>query len=448
MRERSNTIRERITPRRTMAMLASAAAFSTGLSTEKAFATPSLPAQEKQPQILPTGVESTSCKDRHGLVVSLRGRHNVRLNEKEHFTLLVKSCKKTGEPYTDVSLRTFGPQNQLKSLKISKLRYKEIVKKKVRFIFAKSSQSPALSGALQASKGDKRLKTKLNWELNYAYMGASGGTPVNVMPVMPETCTPRNDFYIGVQDDPQIVYQQDVSREATLQIAKEKFGATALRINVIYGQVKAHGYQPTIEAIEAAKKRGFTRFHITIMPTPSYMSYLDSTYSYNQPDLEVAKQFTQEVLQTLTPHGVTSVSPINEPNHPYFFTPQTPDAYMPFAQASYSIVKSINPNIEVYPGELAPGSSDTWIPTLNTIPNDGISLHPYGVEMLKAQQHTKWSKTPIVYTEYGNSAYDPEQTAKNNAAIAVARCVGAKAIFFYQMIRTGKPWNTGINNTP
>lgn len=448
MSNRLPLLKECIPSRTAATILASSALLGMGGEAE-AVGQNSNQSQNKQTLIQSIDKRSTSCDDRRGLVVSLRGRQSVRLNEKERFTLVVKSCKKEGSPYEDITLQARGPQRQKKTLEIAKLKYKQTIKKKVRFIFAKSSETPKVSANIRAKKDAIPVKDSVGWRLSYAYLSNSDKTPFNVMPVLPKNCTPRPDFYVGMGDDAQTVYQRDTDRETALKIGRDKLGATALRFIVTYGEVKEIGYQPYIDAIESAKLLGYSRFHVTLSPTTSYQQHLNTAYNFSNPNLEEAKGFTKEAVTELAPHGVTSWSPVNEPDHYNYFSPQTPQAYIPFYNASYDIIKTMSPNAKVYAGELSPGRTDFWISPLNRTRNDGIALHPYGPELLKALQHVEWSKTPIMYSEYGNFADDPEQEQKNKAAIAVARCVGAEAISFHQVIRDPtKPWDTGIVDKP
>lgn len=401
---------------------------------------------------------SSSCDKNKGLTVSLRGNEAVGLNDKEPYTVIVKSCRKIGRAaYKNVRLELNGPNAQKKVLKTKELRPRRSIQKQVRFIFSKTSQKPEISSTLTTTnkKDETKIRQIQHWSLRYKNLGTSGGSPYNITPVMPEECHPRDDFYVGIGDNKAFVFADSAEQETALTDAKRELGATALRINLIYSEVKQYGYEQYIKAIETAKKQGYEKFHITIMPDPVYMSYLNGSYNYANPDPTLAADFAADVARNLVPFGVTSISISNEPNHPYFLASRSFVDYKAVAIASYNAIKALYPAMPIYLGELAPGDVESWIQGLNTLPNDGIALHPYFAEMAHIAKYSALAKTKLIVTEYGNPSSDPEQKNKNTLALKVSQCIGAEAIYYYMLYKlspfqnpNGSLWDTGVLQAP
>lgn len=286
--------------------------------------------------------------------------------------------------------------------------------------------------------GTKRYELKRNPNSPRGHIAIHPSKPNEV------TCQPRPDFEVGVQDDDQFVFQEKISRDRAFDLATQTLGATTLRINVIYGFVKAEGFQPYIDTVNEAVRRGY-KVHLTIMGTPSYYPQMDQDLGFQNMNPAEAKQFSTQIAQTFG-NKVARYSIWNEPNQPYFSASTSINDYDRVYDAAEEGIHSVLPNAEVVAGELAPGNMDAWISNLNQLPDlGGISIHPYGDEINHVEEYVNESRVPLYLSEYGNPASDPLQAEHNHEAIAKARCAGAKLLLLYQLIRDpSRSWNTGI----
>ena len=403
------------------------------------------PSAEQSPFLL--GENPSSCKHNNGLSISLHGEKNVTLGKKESYTLLVKSCRKTSDhAYKDITVIGRGPNSQRRNLHIDSLAPGKIIKKPMRFIFSKSSRKPFINAGVY-TENNKPIK-KNRWLLTYT---PHTKDPQNIEPVVPEKCTPRSEpLTIGFQEDTEVVFEKNTSREQTFSIAKQRLGATAVRINIIYGHTQeAGGWERYIAAAKAAHEAGL-KVHLTIMQTPKYLAFLNQDISFKNFDIQKTEIFAAEVASKLGMYA-TTFSIFNEPNHREFSDTQAPSTYIPVYIAGRRGVQSIIPGARVFAGELAPGNNTQWINEFNKIPNDGIALHPYAAEMAHVNEYAQLAKTRITFTEYGNPASSPDQAKYNALSIAVANCVNAESIYFYELFKGNKKpgeWDTGTEPLP
>lgn len=393
----------------------------------------------------------TSCKGTRGIQVSLHGPRNVILNQKNNYKLIAKNCNSKGAPSLhDVDVVALGPNKQRKTLHVDNLKPGATEDKSIRMIFSKRSRKPFVRATAYNEQG-KPLR-KARWSMNYLGLTGPGSkNPVNVEPKIPEFCRPRPDFYVGIGGPELLTPPDGVSREAILQMDQDRLGVAAVRLNLVYGDIAAYGYQNVIDEINAAHHVGINKFLFTVMGSPNFAdSKVSQALGFNSPDLGRMAQFAQESAAKLIPYlnspRDASWSIWNEPNITQFLASRSITDYIALYNAGRQGIHNVDPGAEMYAGELAPTNLPLWVDTLTkSVQADGISLHPYYSAMNIADGLAKSTPLPLVGTEYANPANSPTQTFYNAQARKAMECMGFKAIYYYQTVQTpDADWNTGI----
>lgn len=390
----------------------------------------------------------TKCTSGNQVVFSLRGKRNVTAGKKQVYQLTAKACPGTSrEQLRRIKVVRQTQTGKARSLTIKNLKPGKRQKRKLSLVFPKSTKAPKLSVRAYGSTG-KKIGAN-NWNLSPKKAKSS------VYQSEQETsCMPRPDFRVGIQDDSAFVWQKYGSREAAFDLAEKTYQPSILRMNLLYDDVKAHGYQPYVDTIKEAKKRDYEVF-ITLLPTPSYRDGGDQTLNYVNLDPAEMQKFAQESITTLGP-AVTHVEIGNEPNHPLFSESRDLDKYLIMLRAGRDGARAANPNIKVIGGGLAPSAESSlvkWLQAVSSVKHVQASMHPYGhlidnLSMFKAPAGSAIGK-PLNLTEYTNFASNPNQMQDNIKAILMARCAGAAMIIMYQLYDDPKvEWRGGVHPIP
>jgi hypothetical protein len=377
-------------------------------------------------------------------------KYNTQPDTKK-YKIVAESCEKTKPKLLKhVRIIESNNQGQKKSWKYKKF---EPNSKHERYF-----KLPGVSGTSQTVTAKalgprgKRLGTG-KWNLNYKpnsrlpQKTVQPVDPSNGEVIAPE-CNPDPDFSVGIQDDSQFVWQQDISRDKAFDLATSTFGAKILRINVVKAQVDQYGYQQYEDAVDAAVAHGY-KVQVTITQTPSYMTGNAPPTSAN-PDPEATYDFAKQTAAVFG-QRVMLYSIYNEPNYSAFLQSQSLDDYLPAYRAGDAGVLAGNPNAKVMIGELAPSSTIfTWLAKFQGETKGGVAIHSYGDEINHLVELKQAAGTDLYDSEYGIPASDPDQMAKDQTAIKLAKCAGLKEIVFFQLIRRtpddGTGWDTGVIN--
>jgi hypothetical protein len=279
----------------------------------------------------------------------------------------------------------------------------------------------------------------------YESSGAGGGAGAD--------CPPATGFAVGVEDDPVFLGQQPaMSPTQGFELAGSVFDAHVLRLNVIWGQVQLYGWAPYDRAVQMARERCWT-VQMTIMPNPTYMEAgLNDALSAQHLDLGLLASFVTEIV---TRYGgeVQRYAIGDEPNEGKFLEGGGSLAadmatYDHMYTVGYEAVKAVDPGAQVIAGELSGNNIIEWLENVDELPSEGIGIHPYGLPH-KIAQFASLIHHPLLVTEDGVQASQPNQLEQDLQRERWAREGGATEIVFYQLSRAdsseeGTDWDTGI----
>jgi hypothetical protein len=265
-------------------------------------------------------------------------------------------------------------------------------------------------------------------------------------------CTPSSGFEVGVEDDPVFLGQQPAMTPTEgFELGARVFGAHLLRLNVIWGEVKQYGWAPYDRAVQMARERCWT-VQMTIMPTPAYAeTYLNSELSAANLNLGLLASFTTEIA-TRYASEVERFSIGNEPNEGKFLghvgsLEEDMAAYDQMYMVGYNAVRAVDPSAQVIAGELAGNHLIEWLENVDRLPSNGIAIHPYGLPHQIAQFASIVYPVPLLVSEDGVQASDPNQIEDDLKREQWAREAGATEFVFYQLSRADVNeggWDTGI----
>jgi hypothetical protein len=270
---------------------------------------------------------------------------------------------------------------------------------------------------------------------------------------LPHYCPPNPAFEVGVQDDPVFLgLQPAMSPTHGFELATRVFHARLLRLNVIWGEVKLHGWGPYDRAIQMAWERCWM-IHLTIMPTPVYAErYLNSELSGRNLNLGLFASFAAEIASRYKAR-VARFGIGNEPDEGKFI-PQSENVSANIATydrmyiAGYNAVKSSDPGAEVIAGEIGSKDIFEWLSNIATLPSSGVSIHPYGLTAKFAELVKYVAPVPLLMSEDGVKASVPNQIEQDLWREEVARHAGVKEFVFYELSRADATehfwWDTGI----
>jgi hypothetical protein len=208
-----------------------------------------------------------------------------------------------------------------------------------------------------------------------AALGADSGGPASAVQPRPGAVA------IGIQDDRVFLHDAGIGRRRGFELA-DRLRVSWLRVNVVWGEVRAHSWAPYEELVAAARERGIA-VHMTIVGTPAYLAHLDTTLSWRSASPARTAAFAREVAVRFR-GSVARYSVWNEPNHPAFLASRRESArtYRAMYRAAYAAIKDADPASEVLIGELAPaGNAVGWLDGMTRgrepLVADGFAVHPY-----------------------------------------------------------------------
>jgi hypothetical protein len=271
-------------------------------------------------------------------------------------------------------------------------------------------------------------------------------------------------------------------------------GAKGVRLNAIYGRIKAEGYGRYDDAVNAIRAAGLHP-QMTIMGTPRYSTQWDQTLSPTSNDPRQWQTFSNEVAQHFKGR-VHRYSIDNEPNIDAFLKGSSANPvaggrqYRNIYRYGRMGVKSVDPGAQVMIGELAPshGAKQFMQGLLGgkALRTEGFAYHPYdqpGVKMRNGRnpyslwdidtlgdlqatlkryqrqgklQTAQGGAAPLYLTEFGRfrggQNLDDARMRQLARAYAQAKQAGAKQFLQYQLLpSTPHPdgswtWDTSIGD--
>ena len=270
---------------------------------------------------------------------------------------------------------------------------------------------------------------------------------------LPPGCPALPAFEVGVQDDPVFLgLQPAMSPARGFELASGVFHARLLRLNVVWGEVKRYGWAPYDRAVQMAREHCWA-VHLTIMWTPPFEeSYLNSELSAEHLDLGLLRAFAAEVASRYAGRvGRFAIG--NEPNGAKFMGQAGSESkamaiYDSAYMAAYEGVRAADPGAQVIAGELAGRDIYGWLGNVSALPSNGVGIHPYQLAESFSNFVRYIQPVPLLISEDGVAASEPNQIAKDLALEEAARGAGAKEFVFYQLSRADANnrfwWNTGI----
>lgn len=386
------------------------------------------------------------CKPSNQVKLSLT--HVGDSSGTEYYIARAKACKKTTPKLLkNVKLDEKGPEGQHRDWILKKLAPGRQQSRGFTLDLAGQDSTKDRSISLKAfsSKG-KRIGAK-SWKLDDIPEEPPSPHSEILQQELKEaqkSCAPDPNFKVGIEDENQIVFEQDISRQEAFSQASRILGANLTRINMIYGIVQAYGLEPYKKAVDDAIDHGY-KVDLTIMSTPKYLSAFDSTLSWNNRNPDLMREFAGKIAQTFG-DKILYYSVENEPNINSFNQGQDPNAFKQQYLAGREGILQAYPEAKVIAGELANVDMAGWIENVvNDLPNDGVAIHPYGGAISRIDNFRSLSRTDLIISEYGNFRSNPNQLQDNLAVREIARCKGYKQVVFYQLVRDPEAtWNTGL----
>jgi hypothetical protein len=266
-------------------------------------------------------------------------------------------------------------------------------------------------------------------------------------------CPPMPSFEVGVQDDPVFLgLQPAMSPTRGFELGATLFHARLLRLNVDWGEVKRYGWAPYDRAVQMARERCWA-IHMTIMWTPAYAEgYLNSELSAKHLNSHLLASFATEIAARYAGQvGRFAIG--NESNDGKFMAlthnlPVDLATYDHMYMTGYNAVKAADPTAQVIAGEIGGHHLWDWIANLAALPSDGVAFHAYSLTGMTSQFVKAIKPIPVLISEDGIPASDPQQLAHDLAREELARQGGAREFVFYQLSRADSNerfwWNTGI----
>jgi hypothetical protein len=266
---------------------------------------------------------------------------------------------------------------------------------------------------------------------------------------------------LAAQDDTALQTPGPVRDRLIAQMRRQ--GVKDVRINAIYGRVKAEGYGKIDDEVNALRAAGI-RPQMTLMGTPSYSPQWDQTLNAQHNNPRVWQQFAADTARHFKGRvGRYSVG--NEPNWPAFIAGADKNpraagiAYRGIYHGGRAGIKGVDPHAEVLAGELssAPNAAAFLKAFLGgkRVVTEGLAYHPYvgaggwDINSLPALQKTlasykrqgrlqtaKGKQAPLYLTEFGTqrgTMPDPDRLKQLAVGYAKARQAGARQFLQYQL---------------
>jgi len=270
---------------------------------------------------------------------------------------------------------------------------------------------------------------------------------------LPPYCPPTPAFEVGVQDDPVFLgLQPAMSPMRGFELGATTFHARLLRLNVMWGQVKLYGWAPYDRAVQMARERCWA-VHMTIMWTPAFAEgNLNSELSAKNLNAGLLASFATEIAARYAGR-VRRFAIGDEPDRAIFLAHGANLAtqmanYDRMYMAGYGAIRATDPSAEVIAGEIDGVNIWTWLRNVAGLPSNGVGIHPYRLTNRTNEFVNYIQPVPLLVTEDGIPASDPNQLAHDYEREELARQGGARGFIFYQLSRADSTerswWNTGI----
>ncbi|HXB14401.1 MAG TPA: hypothetical protein VNV44_01525 [Solirubrobacteraceae bacterium] len=269
---------------------------------------------------------------------------------------------------------------------------------------------------------------------------------------LPPGCPALPAFEVGVQDDPVFLgLQPAMSPARGFELGAGIFHARLLRLNVVWGEVKRYGWAPYDRAVQMAREHCWA-VHMTIMWTPAFEeSEFNSELSSEHLNMGLLASFAREVAGRYAGRvGRFAIG--NEPNLPLFMGKASDSRNIPlYDQAyvtAYDALQAADPGVQVIAGELAGRNIYSWLGNVSSLPSSGVGVHPYQLAGSLPNLVAYVRPLPLLVSEDGVPASEPNQIAEDLALEESARRAGVTEFVFYQLSRADSNgrfwWDTGI----
>ena len=268
---------------------------------------------------------------------------------------------------------------------------------------------------------------------------------------LPPGCPALPAFEVGVQDDPVFLgLQPAMSPARGFELGAAVFHARLLRMNVMWGEFKRYGWAPYDRAVQMAREHCWA-VHMTIMWTPPFEEgWLNSELSTEHLNLALLASFAREVASRYAGR-VSRFAIGNEPNGTKFMgkggggEAKAMSTYDSAYMTAYNAIEGAVPGDQVIAGELAGRDIYSWLGNVATLPSNGVGIHPYQLAESFSNFVAYIRPVPLLISEDGVGAHEPNQIVKDLELEESARLAGAKEFVFYQLARAdANAWNTGI----
>lgn len=279
----------------------------------------------------------------------------------------------------------------------------------------------------------------------------AGDTPVPPTVGSDSEACSKPGFTVGFTDY-NAVWQRDVDRKTVFDTAQRLLGACGVRVMLSYAEFKRFGLSEVTETFQEARRRRM-RTMLVAFRTPTYLAHLDPSNTLSATNPSPAEMFAfSHALAVNLGNLVDQWAIENEQSHPYFnASTSMEDADASIYAGEAGLDAALEPDPAKLRGELAPKDIGSWLPHVAAMQpgnnQQGISAHLYSHLINNTADYVARYGN-IYITEAGQSEADPNQAANNARAIEIARRDGAKAIYFYQIMRVPGVLGTGIAAIP
>jgi hypothetical protein len=391
------------------------------------------------------------CRPDRQISFKLYDQHAKSADGAEKYTFVAKACRRTiPEHLTHVTVKEIAPDGQIETWRKKHFKAGHAMTRRFNLSAAEASDSntsytPVQNKTLvfKALSKHKKIgyqKFTMRWDAATKSYGLAPQTTAN---------TPYNPVpnpIIGLEDEPLFMnheYDSAITPAQAYNLAPN-LGATAMRIIVTYGEFKANP-QKFLDTMQAANDHNL-KVVADLVGTPRYAPGQDQTVSYlNHKDQDV-KDFGKEAAEKFK--GLVWMYGMwNEPNLGGWLEPSRLDTYLDVFKHLREGVLDGDPAAQTMIGDLAPSSRlDEWVPTLSRQPANMLAIHAYGITDRAAEiMNMVGGRKPVIATEFGVPASDPNQKLKLSAGIHELLDAGLEGVSYYQVIENpNKPWNTGF----
>jgi hypothetical protein len=392
------------------------------------------------------------CRPDNQISFKLYDQHQKSADGAEKYTFVAKACRRTmPKNLTRVTVKEIAPDGHIETWHKKSFKAGHAMTRRFNLPAAEVSDSDTSYTPVQSktlvfkalSKQKKRIgyqKFTMRWDAATKSYDLAPQTPAN---------TPYNPVpnpIIGLEDEPLFMnheYDSAITPAEAYSLAPN-LGATAMRIIVSYGEFKANP-QKFLDTMRAANEHNL-KVIADLVGTPRYAPGQDQTVSYLNHNGQDVKDFGTDAAETFK--GLVWMYGMwNEPNLGGWLEPSNLDTYLDVSKNLRDGVLAGDPAAQTMIGDLAPSSRlDEWVPTLSRQPANMLAIHAYGITDKATEiMNMVGGRMPVIATEFGVPANDPDQKPKLSAGIHALRGAGLAGYSYYQVIENpNKLWNTGF----